>query len=78
MASWSTYWRAALIVCMEDMQVTQVQTMVDDPSKVVLMGDGIPDPIGAGPELYEKTAALIESHIPALVDRLLASEEAAS
>jgi protein-tyrosine phosphatase len=70
--------RAALIVCMEAMQVTQVQTMVDDPSKVVLMGEGVPDPIGAGPELYEKTAALIESHIPALVERLLASEQEAA
>jgi protein-tyrosine phosphatase len=62
---------AALLVCMEPMQVEQVRRMVDDPDKVVLMGDGVPDPIGAGPELYERTAALIESHIAGLVDHLL-------
>lgn len=62
---------AELIVCMEEIQVTQVQKIVDDPAKVVLMGDGVPDPIGAGPELYEKTAALIESHIAPLLESLL-------
>lgn len=65
---------AELIVCMEQMQVEQIQKMVDDPSKVVLMGEGVPDPIGAGPELYEKTAALIESHIAPLVEQLLAEK----
>ena len=67
---------AELLVCMEPMQVEQVRTMVDDPDKVVLLGDGVPDPIGAGPELYEKTAALIESHIDGLVHRLVGSADA--
>lgn len=62
---------AELIVCMEAQQVEQVRRMVDDPSRVVLMGEGIPDPIGAGPEMYESTAALIEDHIAPLVERLL-------
>ena len=62
---------AELLVCMEAMQVEQVRRMVDDPGKVVLLGEGVPDPIGAGPELYEKTAALIESHIAPLADTLL-------
>ena len=62
---------AELIICMEEMQVAQVRAMVDDPSKVVLLGEGVPDPIGAGPELYESTAALIESHIAPLVEDLL-------
>jgi protein-tyrosine-phosphatase len=61
---------AELIVCMEPMQVEQVRRIVDEPSKVVLLGEGVPDPIGAGPELYESTAALIESHIAPLVDQL--------
>ncbi len=67
---------AALLVCMEAMQVEQVRRMVDDPDRVVLLGDGVPDPIGAGPELYEKTAALIESHIAALVGKLLDEADA--
>jgi protein-tyrosine phosphatase len=62
---------AELIVCMEEQQVEQVRRIVDDPAKVVLMGKGIPDPIGAGPELYEKTAVLIEKEIAPLVERLL-------
>ena len=62
---------AELIVCMEEMQVEQVRRMVDDPDKVVLLGEGIPDPIGAGPAMYESTAALIEGHIVPLVERLL-------
>jgi protein-tyrosine-phosphatase len=62
---------AQVIVCMEPGQVTQVQRTVDDPDKVVLMGEGVPDPIGAGPEMYERTAALIESHIPALLEQIL-------
>jgi protein-tyrosine phosphatase len=62
---------AELIVCMEPGQVTSVRRMVGDPDTVVLMGDGVPDPIGAGPEMYESTAALIESHIAPLVDRIL-------
>lgn len=65
---------AELLVCMEPMQVEQVRKMVDDPEKVVLLGDGVPDPIGAGPELYEKTAALIESHIEGLVHRLVGTD----
>ena len=67
---------AFLLVCMEPMQVEQVRRMVNDPEKVVLLGDGVPDPIGAGPELYEKTAALIESHIAGLVGRLLDGADA--
>ena len=67
---------AHLIVCMEAQQVTQVGRMVDDPSKVVLMGNGVPDPIGAGPEMYESTAALIEGHIPALLEEILARSPA--
>ncbi|MGH2725717.1 MAG: hypothetical protein ACRDKS_01950 [Actinomycetota bacterium] len=67
---------ARLLVCMEPMQVDQVRRMVDDPEKVVLLGDGVPDPIGAGPELYEKTAALIESHIGGLVGRLVDGADA--
>ena len=63
--------RAELIVCMEPEQVTHVQKMVDDPSRVVLMGTGVPDPIGAGPEMYERTAVLIESHIGPLAERIL-------
>ena len=66
---------AALIVCMEPMQVEQVRRLVDDPSKVVLLGEGVPDPIGAGPEMYESTAALIESHIAPLVESLLAERK---
>lgn len=62
---------ADLLVCMEPEQVTAVAKLTGDPSRVALMGEGIPDPIGAGPEMYERTAALIESHIPSLVDRLL-------
>ena len=62
---------AALIVCMEQMQVDAIRKTVDDPDKVILMGDGVPDPIGAGPEMYESTAALIESHIEPLVERIL-------
>ena len=62
---------AELIVCMEAQQVEQVRRHVDDPDKVVLMGDGVPDPIGAGPEMYERTAVLIESQIAPLVERLL-------
>src|SRR6266511_2783335 len=62
---------AELIVCMEPMQVEQVQKMVDDPEKVVLLGAGIPDPIGAGPAMYESTAALIDRHIAPLVESLL-------
>jgi len=62
---------ADLLVCMEAGQVEQVRAMVDDPSKVVLLGEGVPDPIGAGPDMYERTAALIESHIPPLVDRIV-------
>ena len=61
---------ADLLVCMEPGQVAQVRAMVDDPDKVVLMGEGVPDPIGAGPDMYERTAALIESHIPGLVDHI--------
>lgn len=67
---------AELLVCREAQQVEQVRRMVDDPEKVVLMGDGVPDPIGAGPDLYEQTAALIESHIEGLVDRLVAEDRA--
>ncbi len=67
---------AGLLVCMEPMQVEEVRRMVDDPEKVVLLGDGVPDPIGAGPELYERTAALIESHIGGLVGRLLDGADA--
>lgn len=67
---------ATLLVCMEPMQVDQVRGMVDNPDKVVLLGQGVPDPIGAGPELYEKTAALIESHIDGLVSKLLDGAEA--
>ncbi|MEX2557874.1 MAG: hypothetical protein WEB06_19865 [Actinomycetota bacterium] len=67
---------AALLVCMEEMQVEQVRRMVDDPDKVVLLGEGVPDPIGAGPELYEKTAALIESHIAGVVGKLLDEADA--
>ena len=63
--------RAELIVCMEPEQVTAVRRLVGDLPKVVLMGDGVPDPIGAGPEMYERTAALIESHIPSLVEEIL-------
>ena len=62
---------ADLLVCMEPMQVEQVRRMVVDPDKVVLLGEGVPDPIGAGPELYEQTAALIESHIAALVGKIV-------
>jgi len=62
---------AHLIVCMEAQQVTQVGRMVDDPSKVVLMGNGVPDPIGAGPEMYERTAVLIENEITPLLERIL-------
>src|SRR5437867_7204629 len=62
---------AELIVCMEPQQVDQVRRQVDDPGKVVLMGDGVPDPIGAGPDMYERTAILIESQIAPLVSRLL-------
>jgi len=65
---------ADLIVCMERQQVSQVRGMVDDPERVVLMGDGVPDPIGAGPDMYERTAVLIESEIAPLVERLLDSE----
>jgi len=61
---------ADLLVCMEAGQVDQVRRMVDDPSKVVLLGEGVPDPIGAGPDMYERTAVLIESHIPPLVDHI--------
>ena len=68
---------AALIVCMEETQVNHVRRIVDDPEKVVLLGEGVPDPIGAGPELYEKTAALIESHIEGLVHRLVGKAEEA-
>jgi protein-tyrosine-phosphatase len=64
------------IVCMEPMQVTQVQRMVDDPSKVVLLGEGVPDPIGAGPEMYESTAVLIEREIPALLEEILTGSSA--
>jgi protein-tyrosine-phosphatase len=67
---------AELLICMEEMQVAQVRRMVDDPDRVVLLGDGVPDPIGAGPELYEKTAALIESHIAGLVGKLLDKADA--
>jgi protein-tyrosine phosphatase len=67
---------AELLVCMEAMQVEQVRRMVEDPERVVLLGDDVPDPIGAGPELYEKTAALIESHIAALVGKLLDKADA--
>jgi len=65
---------ASLIVCMEPGQVAAVRDVVDDPGKVVLMGDGVPDPIGAGPEMYASTAALIESHIDPLVDEILERE----
>jgi protein-tyrosine-phosphatase len=68
--------RAELIVCMEPGQVAQVQRMVDEPSRVVLMGDGIPDPIGAGPDMYERTAVLIEDEIAPLVERLLEEAKA--
>src|SRR6266545_5717974 len=54
---------AELIVCMEPMQVEQVRKMIDEPSKVILLGEGVPDPIGAGPEMYESTAVLIEAQI---------------
>lgn len=67
---------AELLICMEVMQVEQVRRMVDDPDRVVLLGDGVPDPIGAGPELYEKTAALIESHIAGVVGKLLDKADA--
>jgi protein-tyrosine-phosphatase len=67
---------AQLLVCMEEMQVEQVRRMVDDSDRVVLLGDGVPDPIGAGPELYERTAALIESHIAGLVGSLLDKADA--
>ena len=64
---------AAKIVCMEQQQVDFVRLMVEnEPDKVVLLGDGIDDPIGAGPELYAKTADLIEEQI-----ELLAAEIAA-
>ena len=66
---------AELIVCMEQMQVEQVRKMVDDQTRVVLLGDGVPDPIGAGPEMYESTAKLIEDEIAPLVERLLATVE---
>ena len=65
---------ADLIVCMEAQQVEQVRRMVADPARVVLMGDGVPDPIGAGPDMYERTAVLIESEIAPLVERLLDAE----
>lgn len=68
---------ADLLVCMEEIQVNQIRRMVKDPEKVVLLGDGVPDPIGAGPELYEKTAALIESHIEGLVHKLVGKAEQA-
>ena len=67
---------AELIVCMEAQQVEQVRRLVDDPDKVVLLGEGVPDPIGAGPDLYEKTAALFESHIEGLVDHLVTKDPA--
>jgi protein-tyrosine phosphatase len=67
---------AALIVCMEPQQVEQVRRLVEDPERVVLMGEGVPDPIGAGPDMYERTAALIEGHIASLVERLLAKDPA--
>ncbi len=68
---------AELVVCMEAQQVAAVRRMVEDPGKVVLMGEGVPDPIGAGPDMYERTAALIEGQIQPLVDRLLAERSTA-
>ena len=44
--------------------------MVSDPDRVTLLGDGVPDPIGAGPELYESTAALIEREIELLAGQI--------
>ena len=67
---------AALIVCMEQQQVDAIRKTVDDPDKVILLGEGVPDPIGAGPEMYESTAALIEGHIPALLEEILARSPA--
>jgi protein-tyrosine-phosphatase len=64
--------RADRIVCMEPGQVEQVRAMVDDPERVTLLGDGVPDPIGAGPDLYERTARLIEEHVERLADEIAA------
>ena len=58
------------IVCMEPVQVTAIRAMVSDPDRVSLLGEGVPDPIGAGPELYESTAALIEREIEFLADEI--------
>jgi protein-tyrosine-phosphatase len=64
---------AARIVCMEQQQVDYVRLMIeDDPGRVTLLGVGIDDPIGAGPELYEQTAILIEKEIDLLADDIAA------
>ena len=66
---------ADLLVCMEPEQVSAVARLTGDAAKVALLGDGIPDPIGAGPEMFERTAVLIEGHIPPLVEHLLAERQ---
>lgn len=64
---------AARIICMEQQQVDYVRLMAEDePEKVMLLGDGIDDPIGAGPELYAKTADLIEEQIELLANEIAA------
>jgi protein-tyrosine phosphatase len=64
---------AARVICMEPQQVDYVRLMVeDDPGRVVLLGEGVEDPIGAGPELYAQVAALIEKRIDLLADEIAA------
>lgn len=62
--------RADRIWCMEPEQVDYVREMIDDPSKVELLGSGIADPIGADQEFYDIVAGEIERHVRALAERL--------
>lgn len=69
-------WR---IYCMEEYQCARVCEIADDPEKVMLMGEEVPDPIGSGQHAYDAVAVQLERLIPAVVEdvaRAIAEEQA--
>ena len=66
--------RADLIYCMESYQVDRVRAMLpaEQSDRVRLMGDEVPDPLGAGQPAYDAVADQIEKLLPGVIEQVVA------
>lgn len=64
-----------LFVCMTKAHAQTLEMYVNYPKKIIVLGDGIPDPYGGDESVYEACAAVIYEKLENLADALFCSVE---